>query len=249
MQYHLDTIPVWDAFHEGGECPLCSLQEKLEQDFVDLALGGAAMEPDVRIASNEKGYCARHLTLLYQSQRRLPMALVVHTHLMETHARLKPALERAASPAPAKGGLFSKKAAEDPIQVLEKALEKAVSTCVMCERIESNMDQYLYTVLHLYQHDAEFQRTFQESAGFCLPHTRALLDMADKHMHGAKREAFAADLARIQEEALTRLEGELYQFTQMFDYRSQGKDFGSSRDALPRTMTKLRGGVTPEKNG
>lgn len=247
MQYHIDTIPVWDAFHAGGECPLCTLQAKLEQDFVDLALGGAAMEPDVRIASNEKGYCARHLSLLYQSQRRLPLALVVHTHLMEAHGKLKPALSRTASPAPAKGGLFAKKSAGDPIGELRRELQKATSTCMMCDRIQSNMDRYLYTVLHLYQHDGEFKKALENSAGFCLPHLDALLAMAEKHLHGTKREAFAASIAQVEENALTRLEGELYQFTQMFDYRSVGKDFGACRDALPRTITKLRGGVEPEK--
>lgn len=246
MQYHLDTIPVWDAFHAGGECPLCTLQTKLEQDFVDLALGGAAMEPDIRIASNEKGYCSKHLTLLYQSQRRLPMALVLHTHMLEAHNKIKPALKQAIQPQ-AKTGIFTKKSHTDTITAMRQALEKATNTCMICERIESNMDRYLYTVLHLYQHDTEFQQILEAGNGFCLPHMDALLRMADKHIHGTKREQFASSLAKLQEDALTRLEGELYQFTQMFDYRSQGKDFGSCRDALPRTVTKLRGGVEPGK--
>ena len=30
MKYKLETIPVWDAFKENSECPLCTLEEKNE---------------------------------------------------------------------------------------------------------------------------------------------------------------------------------------------------------------------------
>ena len=41
MKYHLDTIPVWDAYHEEGECPLCILEDKSEKSYVDSFLGGS----------------------------------------------------------------------------------------------------------------------------------------------------------------------------------------------------------------
>ena len=84
MQMHLDTIPLWDSFRQGGECPLCNLSRYLEQSFLDIALGGAAMDPDIRIMSNEKGYCSKHFKSLFDMQQRLPLALITHTHLVES---------------------------------------------------------------------------------------------------------------------------------------------------------------------
>lgn len=29
MKYHLDTIPVWDAYKQQSPCPLCILQKRM----------------------------------------------------------------------------------------------------------------------------------------------------------------------------------------------------------------------------
>ena len=51
-----------------------------------MALGGAMMEPDTRIATNEKGFCPRHFAQLYDAQNRLSLALMTHTHLKDVMA-------------------------------------------------------------------------------------------------------------------------------------------------------------------
>ena len=43
------------------------------------------------------------------------------------------------------------------------------------------------------------------------------------------------------EENLVRVKEDLDWFVGMFDYRQQGADWKNSRDAVPRTMQKLRG--------
>lgn len=65
MRYHIDTIPVWDALKQQGECPLCALRRSIEAADVDRFLGGSVMEPDTRVRVNEKGFCQRHHVLLY----------------------------------------------------------------------------------------------------------------------------------------------------------------------------------------
>lgn len=84
MRYHIDTIPVWDALKQQGECPLCALRRSIEAADVDRFLGGSVMEPDTRVRVNEKGFCQRHHVLLYAQQNRLGHALMTHTHLKET---------------------------------------------------------------------------------------------------------------------------------------------------------------------
>ena len=88
-QVHLDTIPILDAYRENGECPLCTLEDALEKQFLDVALGGAMMEPDTRVMTNEKGFCARHFSLMYGAQNRLSLALMTHTHLKDVMASLQ----------------------------------------------------------------------------------------------------------------------------------------------------------------
>ncbi|NLE68688.1 MAG: hypothetical protein GX611_00720, partial [Clostridiales bacterium] len=46
---------------------------------------------------------------------------------------------------------------------------------------------------------------------------------------------------RLLNENLKRLEEELEWFTLKFDYRNADKPWGNSRDALERTVNKLRG--------
>ena len=48
-QVHLDTIPIWDAYKLDTECPLCALEDACEKQFLDIALGGAMMEPKLML--------------------------------------------------------------------------------------------------------------------------------------------------------------------------------------------------------
>ena len=33
MRYHIDTIPVWDAYRQDCECPLCVLENENEVNW------------------------------------------------------------------------------------------------------------------------------------------------------------------------------------------------------------------------
>ena len=68
--------------------PLCLIREKLDASFTDTYLGGAAMSPDYRVEVNKKGFCARHFKQLYDGGKRLPLALQLHTFLLEHNKKL-----------------------------------------------------------------------------------------------------------------------------------------------------------------
>ena len=56
------TIPVNEAFEAvtGGDnctCPFCLMYNRLEDNELDLILGASMMEPDVRLKTNELGFC------------------------------------------------------------------------------------------------------------------------------------------------------------------------------------------------
>ena len=77
------TIPINEAFEKNTECPLCEIAKRLEKEAVEYALGPAMMEPDYREQSNVKGYCNHHYRMLFKAENKLPLALVLDTHLEE----------------------------------------------------------------------------------------------------------------------------------------------------------------------
>lgn len=83
MKEKIYTIPVNEAYDKDCECPLCELERSLENEAVKYSLGAAMMEPDYRTESNEKGYCRRHFDMMFSSPNKLPLALILDTHLDE----------------------------------------------------------------------------------------------------------------------------------------------------------------------
>lgn len=225
MRYHIDTIPVWDAYRQRGECPLCDLSKDCEQSYLESFLGASVMEPAVRIEVNQKGFCAPHLAQMIQKKNKLGLALMMHTHLKER-------MQTVEVP-PARGsGLFRKKTA--PAAIPEE-------TCILCDRLASTMDRYVYTVLHLWKTDQEFASELERSKGHCMPHHQKLLAMAAREFGADMGDAFAKMLIQLQKENMDRIEKELEWFTLKFDYRNTDKPWGESKDAVERAINKLRG--------
>ena len=91
------TIPVNEAFEASAAdpscgCPFCTLYNKLEDDELDLILGASMMEPDVRIRTNESGFCRTHYDMMFVRKNRLGMALTLESHLKELQEDLKAGL-------------------------------------------------------------------------------------------------------------------------------------------------------------
>lgn len=258
MRYHLDTIPVWDAYRQDCECPLCLLKKKLEEEYTVSFLGGSVMEPDTRVEVNEKGFCERHFRMLYETQNRLGLALISHTRLREVSRQanapmeeLKKQAAEAASldavtnikeSALAKMGKTSGRLFSS-MEQLEKFLEKAGDSCVVCDRLDNNLNRYAYTILHLYFTDNEFAGVFARSRGFCLPHFRLFLQMARQNKSPKECAKLLETILPLMQQNLERLDNELKTFTLKFDYRNKDMPWGNSKDALPRVLQKLKGSV------
>ncbi len=231
MRYHIDTIPIWDAVKANSECPLCLLQDQLEQKFVDFYLGDSVMESDVRIEVNKRGYCDRHYAMLYQGGEKLPLALMTYTRMNTIIEDVTPKLHALIED--------SKKNAD--VTPLVKYIETAHEGCVICDRIAEHMDRYYKTIIHMVKHETEFEKALLESNGLCLHHFGRLID-ATEHVFGMrKRKPFIAALSQVQLDNLKRLSGEIKWFADKFDHRNANKSWGTSRDALPRILNKLSG--------
>ena len=255
MKYHLDTIPVWEAMEHPGECPLCQVRDKIEGEYISVFLGGALMDPDIRVETNAKGFCPAHFQMLYDGGNRLGLGLMSHTRLIELRETIAKDAEAMARAIHADQGRSMTRRAGDALKgggQTAKALRQAQTHlaakhhCAICERMEQNMARYLFTFLHLYKTEPRFVEAMRGSNGFCIPHYQQLLAMAGEQLSGKVQRAFLLDLTELQVAQLERLEGEIKWFTEKFDHRNTDAPWGTSRDALQRTFKKLVG-RSPEK--
>lgn len=258
MKYHIDTIPIWDAYHEETECPLCLLRTKSENDYVDSFLGGSVMEPDTRIEVNEKGFCPNHFQMLYDAQNRLGLALMSHTYLKETFKGMQGHVKKLEEFSSSKEqSIFSQlatmakggrsKSSDSPIGQFVNWLDKKVESCIICERLDYTLNRYAYTIVYLWDRDEKFKDTFKNSKGFCIPHLSLVLSIAVESLNEKRQKKFLDDIIPIQIKNIERLDEELLWFTQKFDYRNQDKPWGNSKDALPRTIQKLSGTIVEKE--
>ena len=246
MKYTLDTLPVLDAYKTECECPLCKLRISCEDQYVDSMLGAAYMEPDCRVKTNEVGFCTRHFEQMFQRRNHLGLALMTHTHMQEVISFMKSILE---SGSPARGGLFasrrggSKAAADGKPAKIRARMEG----CVICDQVEGAVSRYAYTICQLYFSNEAFKPLFENSKGFCLPHLALVLEMAEKTLNAAQRAEFEKAVSALELSNLERIEKELEWFTLKFDYRNTDKPWGTSRDAVERSINKLMGACVGEE--
>lgn len=242
MKERIYTIPVNDAFNAICECPLCELENKTAQDLLVYFMGASMMEPDVRMVTNEKGFCREHMTSLYNRQEnRLALALMLHTHITDVCSDINKKLERSSS-AGVPARLF--RSGGDIRQGLIKtaeAIDKRVNSCALCDRMDYTMDRYIDVILWQYFEDHDFKERFLRCKGFCLPHTAMLLRGCAKYLSATEATAFMKEMAILQNESMNTLKEEIEWFTLKFDYNNADKPWGNSKDAVPRTIRKLSG--------
>ncbi len=226
------TIPLTDAMEEDTPCMFCFLEEKLEREQIEYALGAAMMEPDFRIISNEKGYCRHHAKMMVNAQKALPLALVNDTRCDEVLKKLK-----SLDPTK-KGGIFKKgkSFSEDFCDVSETL----ASTCLICERIEKTMDKFCNTFWYLYGKESDFREKFLAGKGVCIHHLQSLMN-ALMDVGASKREAFAKELYDLEIKVLEHEKEQVHGFTRQFDYRSDKGEWNVARDAHILCAGRLSG--------
>ena len=142
------TIPVNEAFEAGAAdhscgCPICALYRKLEEDELDLILGASMMEPDVRIRTNELGFCKIHYDMMFRRKNRLGMALTLESHLNDLREETE------------MSGGFANLLGNTAAKPLSR-IEKLESTCYVCGRIDFNFKHMAETVVYLWDNDEDF---------------------------------------------------------------------------------------------
>lgn len=228
----LYDIPVNDIFDEPCECPVCAMKKKLDEEEVAFAMGPSYMEDDIRLTTDKIGFCSHHMQMMYDFENRLGLGLILNTHMQHMIGQIEKLQKKGRASG---GGLFSKKTST----ALFEYTDKTAHSCFICDRIGDTFERYLITTLKLYEKDDAFKEKFKKCQGFCLEHYGMLYEMAPKHLHGAILEEFTDVLNRVFLDNFKRMQEEVSWFVDKFDYRNADAPWKTSKDALPRALTKV----------
>lgn len=242
MKEKIYTIPVHDAYLSDAACPLCELERATEQNLLSYYLGPAMMEPDVRVSTNEKGFCRDHWRRLYQTEEnRLGLGLVLHTHIDDVFKQLSPILEEIV-PNKRKGMFSGKdKTYKQKIEKAADRINERISSCLICDRIAYTMDRYIEVIFYQFFQDPAFRQHFTAKKGYCLPHLSELLKNAAVRLDQDETAQFLEVLTSQQKSAMEKLRADVEWFTLKFDYRNATADWKDSKNALPRSIRDLTG--------
>ena len=226
----LYTIPVNEAFEKGAEdetrgCPFCRLHRKLELGELDLILGTSMMEPDVRKKTNEKGFCPDHYSKMMKRGKRLPLSLILQSHLAEVDGMLK------------KPGLVPNLSGADSAKKLKSLSE----SCYICERVEANFSKMIETAAILWETDPDFKYKCASQPYFCLPHFSRYLSVAKAQMKSKTFAEFYKSVYKKEEKVLATLQDKIDRFAKSFDYRYSKEPWDDAKKAIEDTMPILNG--------
>lgn len=231
MAEQIYTIPVNEAFDgaltsEKDECPFCLLHDMLEKTELDLILGASMMEPDIRIETNERGFCRDHFDKMMAAGNRLGLALMLESHLAHIEKDLLSG-----------GSLF------DGAGVKEEAkLRTLDGDCYVCHRIGDNFGKMLDTAVWLWEHEEEFRDKVASQKTFCLPHYAAFCHAARDVLSKKDFASFYKTVSGIEKRAVAELGGDVSWFCKKFDYRYDAEPWYNAKDAVPRAIHFLAGG-------
>ena len=223
------TIPVNEAFDAVNEnaalgCPFCILYKKLQNDELDIILGASMMEPDIRVKPNEQGFCHNHYSMMQRRKRMLGIGLMLESHLAEVEKKID-------GPT-----LLGNKA-----QASINALAALECDCYVCSRIEKNISAMNATAVYLWESDPEFQKKFEGSPYFCLPHYRRMIDYASKKLNKKVFKGLYDVAHGIEKKHITSLQNDVSWFCKKFDYRYNEEPWYNSKDSVMRTEKFLSG--------
>ena len=236
MKEHIYTIPVIDAFNDKGECPFCSMYKKLEDESVEYILGPAYMTDTIRLETDKIGFCKNHIQQMYKNQNRLGVALMLHTHTKKINSDLEKEFKNF-SPQKAKKSLFKKN--PETNNSISSYINNITNSCYVCNRVDSTFEKYVDTFFYMWKNKPEIKEFVKNSKGFCLEHFSMLLNLGEKLLSQKDYTEFCEMVLPIQENNLKRLEEELEWFINKFDYKYKDEPWKTSKDALPRAITKI----------
>ncbi len=216
---HIYTIPINEQFERNDECPICGLFQMLENNEISSITGASMMEPSIRVATNKVGFCYRHFDMMAKNGKRLPVALVIQSHLENLRSEIN--------------GM--------KINNQDKYIDNLISSCYVCSRINNNLNNIYGNLFYLFKTDTKFRELFAAQRYFCLPHYQQLLHYATKFLSGKEIKVFSESIIKIESAYLDELQSDIDWFCKKFDYRFAKEDWKNSKDSIERSIYALTG--------
>ena len=241
MAEQLHTIPISDAMENAGECPFCYIERRVENHSMDYVLGHGAsyMEADIRDMTDRQGFCRSHFKKMFDYGNSLGNAWILKT-LMLRHMNEMTKEFKAFNPSTSgKKGLFGKSSSGNSIV---DWIEERESSCFICTSVNNTFNAYMKTFFTMYRDDENLRKQVAQSKGFCLSHFKVVCQGADKYLNGKMREEFYEMILPLEAENLDRVYEDVAWFIEKYDYKNKDADWKNSKDAVQRSMRKLRGG-------
>ncbi|WMJ23048.1 DUF6062 family protein [Paludicola sp. MB14-C6] len=212
------TIPIQDVFEPKCGCPICNLQKMLEERCLCYILGDAMMQPDIRQQTNYYGFCSDHLKKMFSRQKKLPLALMLETHLDE---------------------LEKKHVTNQPRT--KKSLPSPAKTCFVCNEINEALNNIINNTIKLYTVDSDFRKLFKEQPFFCFSHYDLLVEKASILLNKKEIIPFMNDISEVTKNYLVNLKNDVHAFSTMFDYRNSKQEITDENilTSLERAITFL----------
>lgn len=227
------TIPVNEAFEGDCECPICAMYHKLEKDAIDFTMGPSYMEDDIRAATDEMGFCQKHMQMLSKSSNKLGNALILKTHFDKVINDVSNLSQGKVS---SKRGIFAKK--QEGEDAVAGYINKLNKSCYVCDRIDTTFMRYVDTCFHLWKKDSSFKEKIKSSKGFCTQHYGLLRNEAGKKLSGAALDEFIAVIDGLYLENMKRVRDDLEWFINKFDYKYANEPWKNAKDSLVRAVIK-----------
>ncbi len=235
MKERIYSIPLTEALEQDCDCIMCSVAKTMEDNNIDYFLGASMMEPECRIITNNRGFCSRHLSALYERGNRLSLALMLDTHLEEVRGRIKKKTKQFKVTGFGSGG------AKKSLDKITDELGKILDSCAVCDKLDNEVVSAAENLVYLWNKEKDFRDKFSRSKGLCLPHMKMVLEAAADEVSGKALDDFVRDLSALMNSRLDELNEDVHWFTQKYDYRNQDAPWGNAKDALPRAVKRLGG--------
>jgi hypothetical protein len=237
MKQKIYEIPIWDAFQaENCECPLCAIEKKCDDDFISALFTEMVM--DVRLNPQlvkDFDFCREHFEKLYRYPDKCGLAVLTNRILQARRENLKYTTPNKNSIKKASIKSFFSK---DTIKIENDTVKE----CMLCNRLQQNMDNYFETLLALWCKDTDFKKLYNNSLGFCNRHFKVLMIISEILIKDTATLCdFKSATLKLQEKNMSRLQEELEWFISKFDYRFTDEPWKTSKDALIRSIHKLVG--------
>lgn len=227
LEEKIYTIPVTEAFSKKDGCPFCRLLKELEKTERDLIMGASMMEPDIRIKTNEMGFCKKHFDEMFEMNNRLSLALMLESHIaevMENTVIYKDSLL---------GKDNSKKACEN--------MQRIHKSCYICSKTSEKFEKMLLCAILLWNTQPDFRSLCEKQPYYCIEHASAFVDTAKFKLDKKQFAAFAQSISNVQREYISSLKEDVSWFCKKFDYRYDDEPWGNAKDSVERAIKFLEG--------